>query len=99
MTVTEKIEKAIETLHNEYEGAELTRAELKKVSIVSTYILIRHKAIQTVIHEHFIPVSVTELVRVLNDCANSGYYNCDWEYVEIDGEAFRVVRTKTYKIL
>lgn len=97
--MTEKTKKAIATLHTEYEGTELDRIELEKISTVSIGTLIKYKAVQAVIHERFIPVSVAELVRLLNECANSDCYSCNWEYIEVDEKAYRVERTKMYRIL
>jgi hypothetical protein len=99
MTMTERTRKAIETLHNEYARVEFTRAELEKVSAVSIDTLIRYRAVQAVRYEQLIPVSVTELVRLLNDCAGADCYSCNWEYIEQDGQAFRVEHLTFYRVL
>ena len=47
--------------------------------------------------ENLIPVSLEELVALLNDCAGDDCYACSWEYVVRDGHPFQ--RIMTYRLI
>ncbi len=99
MAMAERTRKAIETLHDMHAGEELTRNRLDAISAVSVDTLIRYRAVEVITERTLVPVSVAELVKLLNECAGDDCYSCSWEYIEKDGSAFRVDRTTVYRVL
>lgn len=99
MSMSERTRTAIEELSTEYKGRTFSSSELKKVCEVGLNTLIKYEAVKAIRSERLIPVSVTELVRRLNECAGDDLYGCSWEYREIDGQAFEVVTEFLYEVL
>ena len=98
--MSERTRVAIEELHRDYAGAEFTRrGDLDRVSAVSVDTLIRYGAVEVITERTLVPVSVAELVRLLNECAGDDCFGCSWEYIEQDGQAFRVDRSTVYRVL
>ena len=99
MAMAERTRIAIEALHEAHAGEEFTRNRLDAISAVSVDTLIRYRAVEVITEETFVPVSVAELVRLLNECAGDDCYGCSWEYIEQDGQAFRVDRSTVYRVM
>lgn len=88
----------IDRLHATFAGTEFTEYELAKIANVSISTLLKYNAVERVVTENYIPVTLEELVQRLNDCAGDDCYGADWEYTVINNQAFEVKRVVTFRV-
>ena len=97
MSATTK--KALEIILPQIEiGKEYAEKELRSLicSLISWDTFRKYVTVDKVFNSHAEPISLEELVDLLNSCAGDDCYDCRWDFQIIDGQVFDVIAEERY---